>query len=113
MQLSQDTTPGGVRTTASQVAQWAYAFMRLHTRIGPRFARVEPRRRVLRYLQGLLSSVERKNGWQLARTRQGKAHPYGMRTAALRMRCGTPDGVRDDLRTYAHGTAGRARPPSW
>ncbi len=38
----------------------------LHTRIAPRFARSEPRRRVLAYLQGILSDISRKNGWQLA-----------------------------------------------
>ena len=35
MKLSQDTTAGGVNTTASQVAQWAYALRRLHARIAP------------------------------------------------------------------------------
>jgi SRSO17 transposase len=99
MQLSQDTTTGGVRTTASQVAQWAHALMQLHTRIGPRFARAEPRRRVLRYLQGLLSSVERKNGWQLAEHAR-EATPYGMQRL-LSSAVWDTEGVRDDLRSYA------------
>ena len=99
MKPSQDTTTGGVRTTASQVAQWAHALMQLHTRIGPRFARVEPRRRVLRYLQGLLSSVERKNGWQLAEHAR-EATPYGMQRL-LSSAVWDTDGVRDDLRSYA------------
>ncbi len=99
MQLSQDNTTGGVRTTASQIAQWAHALMQLHTRIGPRFARVEPRRRVLRYLQGLLSSVERKNGWQLAEHAR-EATPYGMQRL-LSSAVWDTDGVRDDLRSYA------------
>jgi hypothetical protein len=38
----------------------------VHARIAPRFARAEPRRRVLAYLRGLLGAVTRKNGWQLA-----------------------------------------------
>jgi hypothetical protein len=38
----------------------------------PCFARAEPRQRVLRYLQGVLSSVERKNGWQLAEQAQAQ-----------------------------------------
>ncbi len=33
-------------------------------RIGPRFARAEARQRAQAYLRGLLSPVERKNGWQ-------------------------------------------------
>jgi hypothetical protein len=35
-------------------------------RIGPRCARADARQRAQRYLQGLLSPIERKNGWQLA-----------------------------------------------
>src|SRR3712207_8961999 len=35
-------------------------------RIGPRFARSEPRGRAGVYLRGLLSAAERKNGWTLA-----------------------------------------------
>jgi hypothetical protein len=38
----------------------------LHARIAGRFARPEPRRRVLSYLRGLLGNVGRRNGWQLA-----------------------------------------------
>jgi hypothetical protein len=35
-------------------------------RIGSHFARIEARRHAQAYLWGLLSPVERKNGWQLA-----------------------------------------------
>ena len=45
---------------------WAEAFEALMGRLGPRFGRVEPRRRLAAYLRGLLAPVERKNGWQLA-----------------------------------------------
>lgn len=38
---------------------WAEEFSALLARLGPRFARVEPRRRVAAYLQGLLAPVER------------------------------------------------------
>src|SRR5207248_11364513 len=38
----------------------------LHARIEPHFRRAEVRERVGRFLRGLLSRVERKNGWQLA-----------------------------------------------
>jgi SRSO17 transposase len=51
------------------------------------------------YLQGLLSAVERKNGWQLAE--QGSfATPYGMQRL-LSQAVWDTDGVRDDLRSYA------------
>ena len=56
----------GARTEIEEVRAWAAGLEALHARIAPRFARAEPRRRVLAYLCGLLGNVERKNGWQLA-----------------------------------------------
>jgi hypothetical protein len=49
-----------------EVQAWAAGLDALHARIAGRFARAEPRRRVLAYLRGLLGNVGRKNGWQLA-----------------------------------------------
>jgi DDE superfamily endonuclease len=98
MKLSQDTTLDRAGTTASQVAQWALALRQLHARIAPRFARAEPRQRVLRYLQALLSSVERKNGWYLAEQAR-EATPYGMQRL-LSNAVWAADLVRDDLRSY-------------
>jgi len=60
MKHHQHTTPLGARTTPSEVCGWAQALTCLHTRIAPHFARPEPRRRALAYLQGILSSIERK-----------------------------------------------------
>ena len=98
MKLSQDTTAGGVSTTLSKVAQWAHALRQLHGRLAPRFARAEPHRRMLSYLQGLLSTVERKNGWQLAEHAR-EATPYGMQRL-LSSAVWDADLVRDDLRAY-------------
>ena len=70
----------------------------LHARIAPRFARPEPRRRALLYLQGLLSGTQRKNGWQLAEHAR-EATPYGMQRLLSRA-VWDVDGVRDDVRTY-------------
>ena len=67
-------------------------------RIGLRFGRVEPRRRVRAYLQGLLAPVERKNGWQLAEA-AGDATPDGVQELLSRVRWDA-DAVRDDLRAY-------------
>ena len=50
----------------AEVARWAEGIDQVHQCIGGRFRRPEPRRRALEYLRGLLSPVERKNGWQLA-----------------------------------------------
>src|ERR1700687_3109639 len=105
MKHHQHTTPRGSRTTPSEVCCWAQALTRLHTRIAPRFVRPEPRRRALAYLQGLLSSIERKNGWQLAEHAR-EATPYGMQ----RLLTGSgwdADLVRDDLRAYALEQLGR------
>jgi hypothetical protein len=64
----------------------------------PRFRRAEPRRRALAYLRGLLSSVERKNGWQLAEE-AGEATPDGMQRL-LAVADWDVDAVRDDLRAH-------------
>src|SRR5947209_19331797 len=77
---------------------WAAGLDEVAQRIGARFARSEPRRRALAYLQGLLSPVERKNGWQLAEE-AGEATPDGMQRL-LAQADWDADAVRDDLRAY-------------
>jgi SRSO17 transposase len=81
-----------------EVEQWALALEQLVERIGPCFARVEARQRVLAYLQGLLSPVERKNSWQLAEA-SGDATPYGVQHLLGRA-AWNADTVRDALRAY-------------
>ena len=98
MKPHQHTTAIGTRTMLRDIAHWVQALSQLHARIAPRFARPEPRRRALSYLQGLLSSVERKNGWQLAEQAR-EATPYGMQRL-LSHAVWDADLVRDDLRTY-------------
>ncbi|MFI5725066.1 transposase [Streptomyces cyaneofuscatus] len=67
-------------------------------RISGRFGRVEPRATDRTYLRGLLSSVERKNGWQLAE-QAGRIRP-GPIQRLLRCACWYADAVRDGLRAY-------------
>ena len=50
---------------------------RVAARLGPRFAREDARLRAQAYLRGLLSPVERKNGWQLAEA-AGDRTPYAI-----------------------------------
>ena len=86
------------RATTAAVQQWAKELDGLGELIGRRFARAEPRRRAVAYLHGLLSPVERKNGWQLAEE-VGDTTPYGLQHLLGRARWDA-DEVRDDLRAY-------------
>ncbi|HTN74487.1 MAG TPA: IS701 family transposase, partial [Pirellulaceae bacterium] len=52
--------------TLSVVRAWSSELEQVAERIGGRFARRELRAHAGRYLRGLISRVERKNGWQLA-----------------------------------------------
>ena len=85
-------------TDVSEAEGWARGLDELAARLAPRFGRVEPRRRALAYLRGLLAPVERKNGWQLAEA-AGDATPDGVQDFLGRMRWDA-DAVRDDLRAY-------------
>ena len=82
----------------AEVARWAEGIERVHECIAGRFRRPEPRRRALDYLRGLLSLVERKNGWQLAE-KIGDATPAGVQWLLSQYRWDA-DLVRDDLKSY-------------
>lgn len=94
------------RASALQVVQpdvavvegWADGLHRLVDRIGRHFARAEARERVLTYLQGLMSPVERKNTWQLAEM-VGAATPYGFQHLLGRADWDA-DAVRDEVWAY-------------
>ena len=86
------------RDEVAEVARWAEGIERVHECIAGRFRRPEPRRRALDYLRGLLSRVERKNGWQLAE-QAGDATPDGVQRLLYNYRWDA-DQVRDDLRDY-------------
>ena len=85
-------------TDVNEAKGWARALDELMGRLASRFRRVEPRRRALAYLRGLLAPVERKNGWQLAEA-AGDRTPDGMQDFLSRMRWDA-EAVRDDLRAY-------------
>ena len=84
--------------TVDTVRAWSLALTEVERRIGPRFARWEARRRVGAYLRGLLSPVERKNGWQLAEV-NGDDTPYGVQHLLGRA-VWDVDAVRNDLCAY-------------
>src|SRR5260370_38044958 len=98
MEPSQDTTPPTGLTTLSEVMAWQQSLPLLHAGLASRFARPEPFARALRFVQGMLGTVERKNSWQLAEQAR-EATPYGMQRL-LSQAVWDTDGVRDDLRTF-------------
>lgn len=82
----------------AEVDAWAAGLAQLHARIAPRFARSEPRERVLAYVRGLLAPLERKNSWTVAE-RAGEAIPDGMQRL-LATADWDADAVRGDVRDY-------------
>lgn len=81
---------------------WKSLFDNLCERLGPCFARPETRERVKAYLRGLLSPIERKNGWQLAEE-AGLPTPYAMQYL-LNRAVWESDEARDILQAYVRET---------
>jgi SRSO17 transposase len=81
-----------------EVKVWGKELNIVGTRIGGWFERSEPRERAMKYIQGLMSDITRKNGWQLAEY-AGEATPDGMQRL-LSTAVWDVGGVRDDLRAY-------------
>jgi len=77
---------------------WTRLFDSMCERLGPSFARSETRERVKEYMRGLLSPVERKNGWQLAEE-AGDLTPYGIQYL-LNRAVWEADQVRNELQAY-------------
>jgi SRSO17 transposase len=78
--------------------RWRDEFDELMLRIGSRFARVEPRRRMAAFVAGLLAGLPRVNCWSIAE-HAGDAGPRGMQRL-LSEAVWDEAGVRDDLRGY-------------
>src|SRR3989442_1714427 len=108
MSLEQRTEAeaGAVEGELSLISQGEQILAELTGRIGAYFRRAEVRRRVGRYLQGLLASVERKNGWQMAEE-LGEANAHGVQRL-LEEADWDEEGVRDELRTYVIEHLGEA-----
>jgi SRSO17 transposase len=105
MKQDHHTTLTGTATTPADVCRWVQTLFHVHARLAPRFARPEPRRRALAYLQGIVSNTVRKNGWQLAE-HAGEARPDGMQRL-LSSAVWDTHGVRDDVRGYVLGQLGQ------
>src|SRR2546428_5298335 len=98
MKPSHHTTPPQARPTLGEIGTWPLSLIHLHQRLAARFARPEPRRHALLYLQAVVSDIPRKNSWQIAEHAK-QARPYGMQRLLSRA-VWDEEGVRDDLRTY-------------
>src|SRR5258708_12380222 len=85
---------------------WTAHFQEVCERMAPLFARSETRQRAQTYLQGLLSPIERKNGWQLAEE-AGESTPYAMQYLLDRA-VWDAEHLRDVLREYVSATIGDA-----
>jgi SRSO17 transposase len=90
--------------TPAHAARWAAALHTILTRLGRHFARSETRAHLRAYLTGLLSPLQRKNGWQLAE-HAGDATPYGLQHLLDRAKWDA-DAVRDDLQAYVREELG-------
>ena len=55
-----------IAALASAELDWARTLDEVKERLGILFGRVEPRLAAFSYVDGLLSGIERKTGWQLA-----------------------------------------------
>jgi SRSO17 transposase len=82
----------------AEAERWAHGLDAVAERISRHFPRSEPRKRATAYLRGLISPVERKNGWQLAEE-AGDETPYGVQHLLGRAEW-SADEVRDDLTAY-------------
>jgi SRSO17 transposase len=101
MRQIDDPTQGPLSTTeaTARTIEGGLAYLAdVARRLAPYFARSESRQRASAYLQGLLSSAERKNSWQLAEI-CGEPTPYGFQYLLNRADWDA-DAVRDELRTY-------------
>ena len=107
MKHSQHTTPAQAGPSLGEMGRWPLTLRQLHERLAPHFARPEPRRHALLYLQAVLSDIPRKNGWQIAQQAK-ELRPSGIQRLLSRA-VWDQDGVRDELRTVVCQTL---HPPS-
>ena len=98
MALIPDPRTSPAVLTVDTIRAWLLELTEVEQRLGPRFARWDARRRMGAYLRGLLSPVERKNGWQLAEV-NGDVTPYGVQHLLGRA-IWDAAAVRDELRGY-------------
>ena len=98
MAMIPDPRTSPAELTVDTVRAWLLELTDVERRIGAQFPRWDARQRAGAYLRGLLSPVERKNGWQLAEV-HGDDTPYGVQHLLGRA-VWNAEAVRDDVRGY-------------
>ena len=98
MEWTQEQGTVSAELALETVREWTLELTKVERWLMPHFPRREARRRAWAYIRGLLSPIERKNGWQLAEV-NGDAPPYGVQHLLGRARW-DDEAVRDDLRAY-------------
>jgi SRSO17 transposase len=91
---------------SGSLLEWEQSLAALKERLSPAFGRAELRRAASAFLDGLLSGVERKTGWQLAE-QAGLERPYRMQSLLGRSQWAA-DTLRDDVRRYVIEALGDA-----
>jgi len=81
-----------------ELDRWAEEFTAFHERFAALFGRKEPRQQAVRYVRGLLSESERKNGWQIAEA-VGEPRPDAMQRLLYQSQW-EADGARDVLQGF-------------
>jgi SRSO17 transposase len=84
--------------TAEELDEWGADFLEFCTRFADIFGRKEPRAQATKYLRGLMSSVPRKNSWQVAEV-VGDRIPDAMQRLLYRSKW-SADAARDRLRQF-------------
>jgi SRSO17 transposase len=84
--------------TAEELDEWGADFLQFCTRFADVFDRKEPRAQAAKYLRGLMSSVPRKNSWQVAEV-VGDRIPDAMQRLLYRSKW-RADVARDRLRQF-------------
>src|SRR2546427_11678641 len=98
---TEDGTAGAASAAEQEhylIGQGSNVLLEISERIGSHFRRAEARKRVGRYLHGLLRRVERRNGWQMAEE-LGEANAHGVQRL-LEEADWDEEAVRDELRSY-------------
>jgi SRSO17 transposase len=84
--------------TAEELDEWGADFLRFCARFADVFGRKEPRAQAAKYLRGLMSSVPRKNSWQVAEV-VGDRIPDAMQRLLYRSKW-RANTARDRLRQF-------------